>query len=163
MNAFPVFLIAHIAFGSLAIFLGPIAMFSRKMPGFHPRIGEIYHWVMLGLCLTAAALAILGWARLRVFLAIALGSYAFALAGYLAAKVRFGGWLIVHVIGQGSSYIAMVTALFVVNWAAVFGEPGRLSFWAWVIPTLVGAPIIAWVTREVALGRRPKGITTPLR
>jgi hypothetical protein len=32
---------------------------SRKAPGFHLRIGEIYHWVMLGVCLSAAALALL--------------------------------------------------------------------------------------------------------
>jgi hypothetical protein len=106
-------------------------------------------------------MAILDWERLRMFLPIALGSYAFALVGYLAAKLRFSGWLRVHVIGQGGSYIAMMTALFVVNWEAVFDEPGRLSFWAWALPTLVGTPIIAWVTREVALGRRPKGISTP--
>jgi hypothetical protein len=54
----------------------------------------------------------------------------------------------------------MVTALLVVNWQTLFDEPGRFSFWAWAIPTLVGTPIIAWVTREVALGRRPKGIMT---
>lgn len=65
-------------------------------------------------------------------------------------------------IGQGGSYIAMVTALLVVNWQTLFDEPGRSSFLAWAIPTLVGTPIIAWVTREVAYGRRPKRIMTPL-
>lgn len=153
-------LVAHVALGSAGIFLGPIAMFSRKAPGFHPCIGEIYHWVMLGVCLSAAALALLEWERLWAFLPIAAGSYAFALLGYVAAKRRFAGWLRIHVIGQGGSYIAMVTALLVVNWQTLFDEPGRSSFWAWAIPTLVGTPIIAWVTREVALGRRPKGIMT---
>jgi hypothetical protein len=35
----------------------------------------------------------------------------FAGTGYVAAKRRFSGWLPIHVIGQGGSYIAMVTAL----------------------------------------------------
>lgn len=130
-------------------------MLSRKAPGFHPRIGEVYHGAMLGVCVTAAALAVLDWDRLWRFLPIATGSYAFALVGYAAAKRRFPGWLRIHVIGQGGSYIALVTALFVVNWETVFGEPGRTSFWAWAFPTLVGTPMIAWLVREIANGRRP--------
>jgi len=31
-----------------------------------------------------------------------------------------------------------------------------ISLWAWALPTVVGTPLIAWVTREVARGRRPK-------
>jgi hypothetical protein len=159
---FSILLAAHVALGFAGIFLGPVAMLSRKAPGFHPRMGELYHAAVLGVCLTAAALAILDWGRLWAFLPVASGSYAFALVGYVAAKRRFHGWLRVHVIGQGGSYIAMVTALLVVNWQALFDVPGRTSFWAWAIPTLVGTPIIAWVTREVAFGRRPKRITTRL-
>ena len=45
------------------------------------------------------------------------------------AKRRFQGWLRVHVIGQGGSYVAMLTALLVVNWSALFDEPGRHSLW----------------------------------
>ena len=83
---------------------------------------------MLGVCLSAGALAILHWSRSWAFLPIALGSYAFALIGYLA----------------------MVTALLVVNWQALFDHPGRASFWPWVIPTLLGTPLIAWVARKVS-------------
>ena len=90
--------------------------------------------------------------------AMIFSSYAFALVGYTAAKLRFRGWLRVHVIGQGGSYIAMVTALFVVNWQAVFGEPGRFSFWPWVIPALVGTPLIAFVVRDIM---RP-AVATPI-
>ena len=58
---------------------------------------------------------------------------AFALVGYVAAKRRFQGWLRVRVIGQGGSYVAILTALLVVNWSALFDEP---SLWPWTIPTL---------------------------
>ncbi len=50
----------------------------------------------------------------------------------------------------------MVTAFLVVNWGSLTGTRGVVSPWAWALPTVVGSPIIAWVTREVALGRRPK-------
>jgi hypothetical protein len=98
----------------------------------------------------------LGLAPYLVVSPIAVGSYAFALLGYVAAKRRWHGWLRAHLAGQGGSYIAMVTALLVVNWESLTGTRGVASPWAWALPMVVGSPVIAWVTGEVALGRRPK-------
>ncbi len=156
MSARDSILLAHIALGTAGLILGPLAMTARKVQGLHTRAGEAYHWVVLGVCLSAAALAIQDWPRLWWFLPIAIGSYAFAFLGYLAAKRRWKGWLRTHLAGQGGSYIAMTTALLVVNWKTFTGTSGIVSPWAWAIPTVVGSPIIAWITREVALGRRPK-------
>jgi uncharacterized membrane protein len=149
-------LAVHIVLGISGLLLGPVAMLSRKCPGLHTNAGEVYHWVMLGLCLSAGVLAFLDWKRLWWFVLVALGSYAFAFVGYVAAKHRWQGWLRAHLTGQGGSYIAMLTALLVVNWENLTGSRGIYSPWAWALPTVVGTPIIAWVTREVALGRRPK-------
>ncbi len=146
----------HIALGTVGLILGPIAMQARKRPGLHTRSGEWYHWVMLGMCVSAGMLACLDWQRIWWFLPIAGGSYALALVGYVAAKCRWNGWLRAHITGQGGSYIAMVTAVFVVNWEALSGTRGVLSPWPWVLPTILGSPFIAWVTREVVRGRRPR-------
>jgi len=153
MTVTGVVLLAHIALGTAGLILGPVAMASRTLPGLHTKAGEAYHWVMLGVCVSAA---ILDWARIWWFLLVALGSYAFALVGYVSAKRRWRGWLRAHLAGQGGSYIAMTTALLVVNWETLTGTRGVASPWAWALPTVVGSPIIAWVTREVALGRRPR-------
>jgi hypothetical protein len=134
---------AHILMGTGALLLGPLAMLARKERGWHTRAGEVYHALVLGVCVTAGALAVLGWDRSAAFFPIAIGSYAFALAGYAAAKLRCSGWLRIHVVGQGGSYIAMTTALLVVNL-------GRGSFWAWVLPTLVGTPLIIWAVRRIS-------------
>ena len=136
-------LLAHIIMGTGALLLGPVAMLARKKRGWHTRVGEIYHALVLGVCVTAGALAILGWDRSAAFLPIATGSYAFALAGYVASKLRFSGWLRIHIVGQGGSYIAMTTALLVVNL-------GRESFWAWALPTLAGTPLIVWTIRRIS-------------
>jgi len=146
----------HIAAGTVGLILGPVAMIATKRPGVHTRAGEAYHWTVLVVCVSAALLAILDWGRNWWFLPIAVGSYAFALTGYLAAKRRWSGWMRAHIAGQGGSYIAMVTALLVVNWAVVTGTPGRRAPLAWALPTIVGSPIIAWVSYQVGLGRRPK-------
>ncbi len=74
----------------------------------------------------------------------------------MAAKRRWPGWIRAHIAGQGGSYIAMTTALLVVNWETLTGNPGIYSPVAWVLPTVVGSPMIAWVTYQVRLGKRPK-------
>lgn len=148
-------LAVHIVCGFAGLALGPIAMFARKRRGWHTRSGDLYHGVMLAVCATAAALALLDWQRIWWFLLIAIGSYAQALIGYLAAKRRWQGWLPLHVSMQCGSYIALVTALLVVNWEGMTGTPGIYSPWAWILPTLVGSPLIAWINRAVRLGRRP--------
>ena len=146
---------AHIALGTAGLILGPVAMFTRKRAGWHTKAGEFYHWVMLSICITGAAMAIREWSRLWHFFFIALGSYAFALGGYLSAKIRWHGWLKVHVSAQVGSYIALVTAVLTTNWKTLLG-PSVNSFWGWILPALIGTSIIGWIQREMAMGRRPK-------
>jgi uncharacterized membrane protein len=141
----------HIATGTTGLILGPLAMFATKRHGPHTRLGETYHWVMLGVCLSAAALAILDWHRIWWFLPIAVFSYANALVGYVAAKRRPRGWLRAHIGGMCGSYIALVTALLVVN-------AGQSLPVVWFLPTVVGSPLIAWVINEVDRGRRPRRV-----
>ena len=157
MSLSGVILSCHIVLGTTALILGPVAMTARKLPGLHTNVGEAYHWVVLGACLTADTLAILDWNRIWWFLPIAVGSYAFAFLGYVAAKRRWKRMASSAPTGQGGSYIAMCTALLAVNWETLTGGArGVASPWAWALPTVIGAPIISWVSREIALGRRPK-------
>jgi hypothetical protein len=144
-----VVLAGHIAAGSTGLILGPLAMRATKRRGPHTILGETYHWVMLAVCLSAAALAVLAWDRIWWFLPIAAFSYANALVGYVAAKRRRRGWLRVHIGGMLGSYIALTTALLVVN----FGDTLPV---VWFLPTFVGSPIIAWLSNEVDRGRRPR-------
>lgn len=151
------FLVIHIAAGVTGLILGPVAMYAGKRRGVHTRVGETYHWVMLTVCLSAGALAFIHWERAAFLLYVAIFSYAFALVGYLAAKLRPPGWLRVHIAGQGGSYIALTTAFLVVNSGGLGG-----SLIVWFIPTIVGSPLIAWVTYQVAIGKRPKGRGAPV-
>jgi uncharacterized membrane protein YeaQ/YmgE (transglycosylase-associated protein family) len=145
----------HVAAGSVGLVLGPILMLIPKRRGPHTRLGEVYHWTFLVLFISAVWLAILNpdvwWlAPIGAF------SYALALMGYLAAKRRRPGWLVPHIAGQGGSYIAMVSALLTVNWESLTGSAGTSSFLPFILPTVVGAPIITWVIAQVSAGVRPK-------
>ena len=142
-------LATHIAAGVTGLILGPVTMRATKRRGRHTRLGEVYHWVMLTVTATAGVLAVLAWDRLWWFLPIAVFSYANAFIGYVAAKRRPRGWLPFHIGGMGGSYIALVTALLVVN----LGETLPI---VWFIPTIVGSPILVWLVNEVDKGRRPR-------
>ena len=148
-----VFLTLHIAGGTSGLVLGPVAMRAVKRRGTHTRAGEAYHWAVLVACASAVGLAALDFSDLWWLGLIGVFSYAFAFLGYVAAKRRWTGWLLPHVSGQGGSYIALTTALLVVN----LGGPLII----WFLPTIVGSPVIAWVNFQVARGARPKGVGPP--
>jgi hypothetical protein len=150
-TVFTVFLAVHIAAGVAGLIMGPIAMRAGKRRGTHTTVGEAYHWNMLTVCVSAIVLALIHWSTSGFLLYIAIFSYAFALFGYVAAKVRWTGWLRAHVTGQGGSYIALVTAFLVVN-----AGGGDAPLIIWFLPTIVGSPLIVWVNRQVARGKRPK-------
>jgi hypothetical protein len=146
----------HVAAGTAGLVLGPIAMFAAKRRGRHTRAGEAYYWAFVVLFVSAVGLAVLNWEQSWWLALVGAGSYAFALLGYRAAKRRRPGWLRPHVAGQGGSYIAMTSALLVVNWENITGTPGRESMLPWVLPTVVGTPILFWLGAQIAAGKRPK-------
>jgi hypothetical protein len=131
-------------------------MLAAKRRGVHTRTGEAYYYVFVILFVTSVALAALDPVGLWWLALVGAGSYGFAYVGYRAAKRRRPNWLIAHVSGQGGSYIAMVTALMVVNFNAISGASGLAAVVPWVAPTVIGTPIITWVNFQVAAGRRPK-------
>jgi hypothetical protein len=151
-------LAVHISAGALGLVLGPIGMLAPKRRGRHTRVGEAYHWVFFTLFISAVVLAALNWDEVWWLALVGAFSYAFALMGYVAAKRRRPGWLLWHVSGQGGSYIAMVSALLVVNWENITGTAGAASFLPWLLPTVIGTPLIAWINAQIAAGRRPKRV-----
>ena len=155
MSAHTVALSIHVACGSAGLVLGPVAMLSGKRRGTHTRSGKAYHWVFLMLFFSAVALAVLNWDEVWWLAFVGAVSYGLALLGYVAAKRRWKGWLRAHVTGQGGSYIAMVTALVVVN-------TGSGSPLPWIMPAVIGSAAIRWLSRQIALGKRPKRRQPPL-
>jgi uncharacterized membrane protein len=143
-------LAVHIATGTAGLILGPIIMRAPKRRGRHTNLGGIYHWNMLAVAISAIGLAVLSWHRLWWFVPIAVFSYGNAFVGYRAVKRRRPGWLPWHIRGMGGSYIALTTALLVVN------TQGRY-LWVWFLPTLIGTPII-----EVTIARRLAGRRAPV-
>src|SRR4051794_40544238 len=70
----------HIANGTLALIIAPLAMVTVKGGRWHRRWGKAYFWAMAGVALTAALMC---WLRTGLYLfLIAIFSFYLALTGY---------------------------------------------------------------------------------
>jgi len=71
---------------------------------------------------------------------------------------RWPGWARLHIAGMGGSYVLLLTAFYVDNgrnlplWRAL----PQIGFW--LLPSAVGAPIIAWalLRHPLVRSRSPK-------
>jgi len=137
-------LVLHVGSGSLGLLLAPFGLAARKARGRHTRIGWVYAGLVTVLAVSAVGLAALHWSRLWWLAAIAVATELAVLGGLLARRLGSDVW---HVSLMCGSYVSLVTALLVVN----LGGPA-----AWILPTVVGSPVIAWTARRAALhGVRP--------
>ncbi len=161
----PVFLAivaVHIVLGITAVATGALAMLSPKAPGRHPGFGLVYFWSLAALVVTASALSFMRWQANAHLFMLGMLALTAAIGGRIARRLDWPRWAWLHVTFMGSSYIVMITAFYVDN--------GRqlplwqdLPHWTyWVVPALVGVPIMVWtlvrhpLTRT--LGNRDKPV-----
>lgn len=126
----------HVIAGSLGLILGPVAIWASRRGELAGGAHSAYHCSVLAVCVTASGLVALDFRGLWWLLLLAGLSYALALLGFLAPRRRWCGWVGAYARGQGGSYIALVTASLVVS------VEGSAAVAAWVLPTLVGHPLI---------------------
>jgi hypothetical protein len=154
--AFLAVVAVHVLFGLAGTITGLTAMLSPKRSGRHPRFGTIYYWCLMGVLVTASALAALRWAEdYHLFI---LGALAFAAAhlGRMARRKRWRNWVKLHITGMGTSYVLLLTAFYVDN-----GK--NLPLWRdlppvayWLAPAVVGIPLIVRALLWHPLARTPQ-------
>jgi len=157
----PVFLTVvgvHILLGLACVITGAIAMLSRKRAGRHPRNGTIYFWCLGGVFLTAAGLAVVRWSQDYHLFVLGSLSFAAACLGREARQRRWRRWIRLHIAGMGASYLLLLIAFYVDN--------GRnLPLWKelpppayWLLPAVVGIPLIVRALLWHPLARQPNRI-----
>lgn len=160
----PVFLAfvgVHITAGLICVITGAIAALSRKGRGRHSKFGDAYFAGISLLFATATALAVMRWREDYGLFLIGLAAFSMALVGFLARRRHWPGDR-VHIIGMGGSYVAMLTAFYVDNGKHLPLWDRLPTFAFWVLPSLVGVPLIWRALRKyVALSnagdRAPAG------
>ncbi|GAA0440757.1 DUF2306 domain-containing protein [Lentibacillus halophilus] len=148
MDFHTILLIIHIIAGSFCLLTGAVNFSVKKEKGYHTRIGEWYHSGYFVVFITSVGMAIINWSESAYLFYIAIFSYGLALFGYLARKMRWRGWLPMHIGGMAGSYIGIVTAVLVVNGADIPLINHIPSLLLWFIPTIIGTPIISMVNKR---------------
>ncbi|MEC2324364.1 DUF2306 domain-containing protein [Lederbergia lenta] len=145
---FKVCLLIHIFAGTVCLISGIGAMSSKKKRGMHSLWGEIYHSAFVVVFVTSLIMAIMNWENSAYLFFIGVFSYSFAFIGYLSAKNKWKNWLALHISGMLGSYIAICTAILVVNISniPIVNEWHPLFFW--FLPSIIGSPLIFMVGRR---------------
>jgi hypothetical protein len=143
----------HIVSGLAAVVFGALAASARKQPGRHPRAGRIYLWALGGIFVTAAVMAAIRWRADFHLLAIGVVAFGLGLYGYRARRHHRPGWPPHHAIGMGGSYIALFTGFYVDNgpFLPVWDRLPHFSYW--LLPSVVGVPLIAVALRRFQRSR----------
>jgi hypothetical protein len=130
-------LILHVVAGILAMLFGPLAIvLTLRRRGLN-WAGEVYHWTIALVCLTALVMVPYDWSRLWYFWPITIASYLFVYLGQRSAEAPGGLWYRGVLRGYGGGWIALWTAV------AVVGLPHHP--WTWAIPIVVGSTVIEWL------------------
>src|SRR5258708_4149708 len=139
---FATLLVVHIAAGLTAVVSGATAMLSPKRSGRHPMAGRTYYMALCVVCATAVGMAAMRWPEDAYLVVLGSLSLAAASLAYLARHYQRQGWIRLHILGMGTSYIVLMTAFYVDNGP-------RLPLWDplpllafWIVPTLIGFPLV---------------------
>jgi len=162
-DAGPVFataLAVHVASGLVAVVAGALAATARKRPGRHPCAGRVYLWALAGIFVTATVMAVIRWSDDAHLFAIAVVASALGGYGYLARHRRRPGWPPHHAVGMGGSYIALLTGFYVDNgpFLPLWNRLPHLAYW--VLPSLVGVPLIWLALYRFQRRRHPNGVSS---
>lgn len=151
----PVFaavLVLHIAGGLTGVVSGALAATARKRPGWHPRSGRVY---LVALCVVAATAAVMGvirFAESGYLLVLAVLLAGFGLLGWRyrpTAPRRNVRW---HAVGMGGSFIVLLTGFYVDNGPHLPLWQLLPPFAFWVLPAVVGIPLIVLGLRRYRSG-----------
>ncbi|WP_298990906.1 DUF2306 domain-containing protein [uncultured Pseudokineococcus sp.] len=148
MDLHTALLVPHALAGGAGLLLGPVVMALPKRRDRHGLAGRVYVPVTVVMTTTALALAALDPGRLWGLATIAVATLVCALAGTALARRRPPGWLPAHVRLMGASYLSFVTAFLLTQWSSPL---------AWVLPTLVGTPLIALAVHRLPPAARRAG------
>src|SRR4029453_3635076 len=147
----------HVVAGLLCTVAGIVPRLSPKRAGRHRSAGTVYYWSLVVVFLTMAALSILRWPANTHLFILGILSFGAGAIGRIARRHRWPGWLPVHVTAMAVSYILLLTAFYVDNGPHLPLWRSLPSLAYWLLPSLVGLPILVWTLRRHPLMQRSRG------
>jgi hypothetical protein len=138
-----VVVVAHIPLGIVCVAVGALAMLSKKGRGRHSTLGKVYFWSLFALVIAATILAAMRWAEDYHLFVLGMMSFASAWLGRTALRRRWPQWARLHLTGMGLSYVVMLIAFYVDNGQQLPLWKDMPHFTYWLLPLLVGIPLLA--------------------
>jgi hypothetical protein len=151
----------HVVAGLICTVAGIVAMLTPKRAGRHPSAGTVYYWSLAVVFLTMAALSILRWPHNTHLFVLGILSFGAGTIGRTARRRLWRGWLRLHITGMAVSYILLLTAFYVDNGPhlPLWRSLPPLAFW--LLPSLVGLPLMVWALRRHPLVLRTFALRQP--
>jgi hypothetical protein len=153
----------HVVAGLICTGGGIVAMLTPKRAGRHPSAGTVYYWSLAVVFLTMTALSILRWPHNTHLFVLGIASFGAGVVGRRARLQQWRRWLPVHITGMAISYILLLTAFYVDNGP-------HLPLWRslpplayWLLPSLVGLPLMVWALKRHPLILRARAFRQPSR
>lgn len=134
----------HVAAGVICTVAAIVAMLAPKRSGRHPNAGAVYYRSLIVVFLSMAALSILRWPANTHLFILGVLSLGAGIVGRRAQRARSPERLRIHVAGMGLSFILLLTAFYVDNGPhlPLWRSLPRLAHW--LLPSVVGLPILVW-------------------
>ena len=139
---FLAFLAVHVLAGLTAVVTGAVAALVRKGSPRHIRAGRWYYLAITVVFVTATVLAALRWRQDYYLFIIGAVAFTAATIGYQHRRRHRPGDT-GHIASMGVAYVAMLTAFYVDNGPHLPLWDRLPAFMFWLLPTAIGAPIIA--------------------
>ncbi len=139
---FLAFLAVHVLAGLTAVVTGAVAALVRKGSPRHIRAGRWYYLAITVVFVTATVLAALRWRQDYYLFIIGAVAFTAATIGYQHRRRHRPGDT-GHIAGMGIAYVAMLTAFYVDNGPHLPVWDRLPAFMFWLLPSVIGAPIIA--------------------
>jgi hypothetical protein len=158
----PAFLLAlgaHVAGGVTSVVSGAVAAFARKTGRVHYRAGLIYWLALIWIFISSIMMAVMRWPYDIHLLAIGSIAFVAGTSGVLTRWLRWFPGHTFHIVAMGLSYVAVITGFYVDNGPHLPGWRYLPPWMFWVLPALVGIPLILksvgrWTTAKPPTVRR---------
>jgi uncharacterized membrane protein len=133
----------HIPLGLACVVAGAVGMLSQKGRGRHSTAGKVYYWCLLALFVSTMFLSVMRWRENYHLFTLGALSFASAWLGRKALRDRWSHWPRLHITGMGLSYVLMLIAFYVDNGKQLPVWKDLPHFTYWLLPLVVGIPLIA--------------------
>jgi len=104
--------------------------------------GDDLFWYLLALAMSATFLSAMRWGENYHLFVLGISSFACAWFGRSALRQRWPYWARLHITGMGVSYVLMLIAFYVDNGKQLPLWKELPHFTYWLVPLLVGIPLI---------------------